>query len=405
MPTPAAVLQGLIRLASVSMAILGWLRRAVGLPRGWVALCAIICVTMAVNFLRRLFSSSSDATVDTPFTGTPALTGLPTGVTACGMLLSATVAALVSASSSAPGAAAAANRAFTNLGADDVAKLDWKAVSLEARQRSDEVLEQFYMELRQVEKALAYIRRVAESAAKGVDELHGADKEAQFLPGWDRWVPTWIWGSKSGLAGEKSKVKRMLDSYLNLIKHVRVARALSQDDISSLERYLDLRMATKPNDVKADDTFGNPGVFFQNGIKSLNSDFEPKPAGSTKSRATGRHQQQHGEQDMTKADGSQKVPISMDDPEVASFVMDLHTAQGAGSLFHGSFQNVKMRLQRLSKAMQDEEKFADNTEKDLDRIDRQLGGAKTPEELQPFAEELVSLAKEWLNIIQERYYD
>ena len=40
------------------------------------------------------------------------------------------------------------------------------------------------MELRQVERGLAYILHVAESAVKGVDGLLSADKEARYIPGW-----------------------------------------------------------------------------------------------------------------------------------------------------------------------------------------------------------------------------
>ena len=273
------------------------------------------------------------------------------------------------------------------------------------------------MELRQVEKGLAYILHVAESAVKGVDGLLSADKGARYIPGW---VP--IWGAQSRLAPQKSKAKRALDSFLKLIEHARVVRALCRADIGALENDLDLLMGTKQNNPEGS-AFGNPGAFFRKGINKLNAPEATSAVLSTSGAANTHRQQQPSEQDITEAAGSHgvsislddpevatpqdepEVPISLDDPEVASFVMDLHIAQGAGSMFHGSFQNVKMRLQRLSKAMRVEEKCAANAKKGLDRINDHLGGAESPKELQLLAEELTSLAKEWLSTIQEQFYE
>jgi hypothetical protein len=202
MSTAAAVPQGLFRLASASMAILGWLCRGVGPSRGWVVLGVITCGTMTMAVAS-----------DTPFLGgAPVTAGLPKGVAESGTGLSAAVAALVSASASAPAAAAVATRAFPDLtrnglGADRVAHIEWQAGLPATGQWSNEVVMRCYMDFRQAELGLVHIIRVTDSAVQHIGELISEEKEARLSSGW---TPTSSWGFR--LAEQQPGINKSMAS-------------------------------------------------------------------------------------------------------------------------------------------------------------------------------------------------
>jgi hypothetical protein len=103
-------------------------------------------------------------------------------------------------------------------------------------------------------------------------------------------------------------------------------------------------------------------------------------------------------------DDGHDVPTPLGDPEAAWFIRGLHEAQGMGMMFYRPFRGVKTRIQKLVEAIQDDENWTTNAEKDLGRIDGHLRGAKTPEEVKLIAEELMSLANEWRSGIRVRFY-
>ncbi|KAH6614437.1 hypothetical protein B0J18DRAFT_485325 [Chaetomium sp. MPI-SDFR-AT-0129] len=273
----------------------------------------------------------------------PAVSGLSTGVTACGRFLATQAAALAAASASATAVAAVATSAFSGLagdglGGERVVREDWSGIASNASRLSTAIVNQFYAELRCQRAVLDRVSRITESVADRLDQLGGTgggeERTSSLLERLGAIFP----GPGRELARLQGTCLRVLGSLSQLLGEARLAHA----------RF------------------------------------------------------------HARLDGSELLAKIASDPELASFIRDLHTAQGAGSVFSSVFLNAIKKLDGLATKLGDESVWAEEyLERSLATLEDSLSlhQALTLSELETYVQGLSEVTIEWRDKLWELYYE
>jgi hypothetical protein len=372
-------------------------------------LCALIVLLLVWNvspgFLPWVVSLASSTTEPTAPTHThthttnntaaPIMSGLSAAVTAGGMFLSTMVAALVSASASATAAAPAASLAFARPGSDGlgeakILKKDWNAAAVTASELSRAVIDQVYDELDYEQKELGYVIHIIRDVANKIRDGGIDDTGGWFNKPWAV--------IRGPIYKEKRQVVRAVGYLSDLIERTRSTRTRFQKDANNLKLQLEVIMQLDDKvDGEVDGDAGDLGNFFQKGISKLNRKFGSDSAGGE----MGHDQEQDNGMVAAKDDGGK---ARLDKDEAAAFIKDLHTAQGAGSMFRGAFFNAGERLTRLSDTLKDQKSSIDKKEPRMCLIRGWLGKAKTVIELQGVVDEVLLLSEELRTEIRSGFY-
>lgn len=326
------------------------------------------------------FRCSAPSQLPVPSSTLTSVLPLSRGVTAVAELLATEYDSLVAASISATAVASVANKAFPDLGHEGlkgqrIVQADWPAIALAASKESTAIIDRFYAELRNEDRVLANVGRVAGPiAGKDSGKAHGSNFLAVFRG--------------PGLKQRQEICQRTLGSLSMLVETGQQARDnfrasfgdFRKRQLEHLTVLVKLEHGNNKN-ARATVQATGPGDFFQFVIDRLNKKvFEPK-AGTLWGRA------------------------ACSDPDQASFVRGIHTAGGAGVMFDSAFIGVLDRLDKLSDAMDMERAWIENNLKMwLNYPSSKPECPTTRDELQIKVEEVVSLAEEWRRKLQELYH-
>ncbi|KAK4152147.1 hypothetical protein C8A00DRAFT_35171 [Chaetomidium leptoderma] len=338
-----------------------------------------------------LLPGPSISPADAPITATPVVSGLSTGVTACGMFLSTMTAALISASASAADVASFASLAFSKLdpGGLGIAHMwkekDWEGVSLRASEQSGAIMDEFYRELERAQKDINYVLQVTADVASTIRDMEDE------VP-WFRRVRAAIWDSE--LKRQKRVCQRTFGILADMVEHANSTRPRLREQVNVLNILFEEML-------EDEGSVGNPGKLLRKGISRLNRKFDPARAGWV---FEGQGQEPRATEVGENGEGPAAALVVPTSPEQASFVKDLHTAQGAGSMVRGAFENTGKRLAKLLEMINAEEKLTTSTGKGFSRIGGRLDKAEAKSELKPILDEALSLAEKWRDEIQELLY-
>ncbi|KAH6622692.1 hypothetical protein F5144DRAFT_614638 [Chaetomium tenue] len=259
--------------------------------------------------------------------------GPPTGVAACGAFLSTQLASLVAASASARCVASLATQAFGDLGLGglrgaDVFRVDWPAVARGSNKVSTVIISDFYRELRHENWSISrvaqladmVIDRLGEVTDKSHEKAHQPDHSQRFTT-----VFTAIWRTGGGpsiesqLAEHRKTCQSMVGSLFHVIKQNQVAHdhflAQANKYVQLQSQLLNMAVPKSGQYNQEADRYRGPDAFLEKAIKRLNG----LPYRESDDRA-----------------------------ELASFVRDLHAAQGAASMLTLAFSNTINKLLELS---------------------------------------------------------
>jgi hypothetical protein len=187
--------------------------------------------------------------------------------------------------------------------------------------------QQFYAELEHEQKELGYVIHIVSDVANKIRD--------GSIDGTVDWFNN-PWAAIRGpFHKERQQMVRAMDDLFELPEHARSAATQFRKDADDLE--LKFQQLTTDTDG-TDSQLGNPGAFLRQGIGRLNEGLDPGSDGQT----AGAHQQDIGVAVVEDNHGPKgPVPVDPASPEQAAFIKDLHTAQGAGSMFHGAFGNAR----------------------------------------------------------------
>ncbi|KAK4140723.1 uncharacterized protein C8A04DRAFT_31700 [Dichotomopilus funicola] len=289
-------------------------------------------------------SEPSTSPASTLATATPAVSGLSTGVTACGRFL--------------------------------------------ATRLSTAIVNRFYAELRCQRAVLDRASRITESVADRLDQLGGTGGGEKRTSSLLERLGAIFPGPGRELARLQGTCLRELRSVSQLLGEARLAHARFH---ARLGNFTDTQLEAlngmpRPSTGWAG-THG-PGVFFQAAIHRLNA-LVDADSGSD-------------------IDGSELLAKIASDPELASFIRDLHTAQGAGSVFSCVFLNAIKKLDGLATKLGDESVWAEEyLERSLATLEDSLSlhQALTLSELETYVQGLSEVTIEWRDKLWELYYE
>jgi hypothetical protein len=216
--------------------------------------------------------------------------------------------------------------------------------------------------------------------------------------------PLWALAEARELKAVHCTCQRPLEDVRELFEDSRSERDRLKKDIDKLKPHWQFTKEL------GKDSKGAVGVsvcdFFREGIEHLNQQLV---SGSTSWPPAGdamtEKKQQNGERIVTGNGINREAPIPMilASPEQASFVRDLHMTQAAATMFCSAFKNAQGRFERLSKAIQHDEKWAGQKEPQPRGAQRRLREAVDIAKWAPIMDEVVLLVKQWERKTQQWY--
>lgn len=180
---------------------------------------------------------------------------------------------------------------------------------------------------------------------------------------------------KFDLAQARGILQRTIRHFSYVLENIPSAYSRSRENIDKVRIEL--------LDIDASD---DSELYFEKAVRNLHMCLDADAARSTS--ASSEAQEEHAR------------PISLDHPEVASFIAKLHTARATESLIYLSLVNQKKGLEDLMEFMKTQEAWAKPTGNMLGDINRRLKGKVDKAELLSALEEVATLAKEWDSMIE-----